>query len=317
MPETDLVDYDASLANLLLRGFGDVDPGVDAADVAARAIAKPRLAWSRVHGLGAAVSAGFVLLAALVASGGAPNGGDTRSPASLPMVTDDARYPMCALPDAPVIAAFPLKAAHDFSEVFPRSGYFPLADTGAPAFVVVFEEGWRELPKLPGLVVSSPATSPAGGLHVVCIVIGGEPYYVTDMDIDGMQLPTSSHDPGTTAMASVSPPPGAGRASWALPSDEEIGPETTSYTALVTERACASGRSSEGRIVGPQIAYTAEAVIVTFQVQGLDGGQDCQSNPSTPVLVTLDEPLGDRLLLDGDSHPPREPPRCEAGGYCE
>lgn len=122
---------------------------------------------------------------------------------------------------------------------------------------------------------------------------------------------------GSTPYASPSPPVDAGRASWALPTDPEIGPSTTQFTALVTERACASGRSAEGRVIGPVIEYTANAVIVTFQVQGLDGAQACPSNPSTPVQVTLDEPLGDRQLLDGDSKPPREPPRCEAGGYCE
>jgi hypothetical protein len=128
---------------------------------------------------------------------------------------------------------------------------------------------------------------------------------------------TPTLSPSPSASPSESDPAGIGRASWALPTDEEIGPDTVQFTALVTERACASGRSSEGRIIGPEITYTDEAVIVTFQVRGLSGGQDCQGNPSTATQVTLEEALGDRRLLDGDSDPPREPPRCEAGGYCD
>jgi hypothetical protein len=145
------------------------------------------------------------------------------------------------------------------------------------------------------------------------------------LDADGVVVSTAvlqegaappTYGGGPEASPSASPPAGVGRASWGLPAEEEIGPTTTGFTALVTERACASGRSAEGRIIGPDITYTAQSAIITFQVLGLDGAQECPSNPATPVQVTLDEPLGDRQLLDGDSSPPHEPPRCTLDSPC-
>lgn len=101
-----------------------------------------------------------------------------------------------------------------------------------------------------------------------------------------------------------------GDAVWTLGDDTVVGPETTSFDALVTEVACASGESSEGRVVGPQITYSDEAVTITFSVRPLGGlAQDCQGNPPTSVTVTLDGPLGDRTLIDGGADPPREVPR--------
>jgi hypothetical protein len=106
-------------------------------------------------------------------------------------------------------------------------------------------------------------------------------------------------------------------ATWGIAPGQEIGPETTSFVALVTERECASGRSSEGRVVGPEIAATADAVVVSFAVRPLGGAQECPGNPATPVEVRLDEPLGERRLLDGHRDPPAEPPVCQGAEFCE
>ena len=114
-------------------------------------------------------------------------------------------------------------------------------------------------------------------------------------------------------------PPGVedGPATWAHDPAAEIGPETVEFTAWVTERACASGRSSEGRIVGPSVTIDDDAVVVTFRVRPLLGGQDCQGNPPTPVTVRLSEPLGERRLIDGGREPPGEPPVCANPESCE
>lgn len=37
------------------------------------------------------------------------------------------------------------------------------------------------------------------------------------------------------------------------------------------------------------------------------GEQHCESNPATPYTVELDEPLGQRRLLDGGVQPPAPP----------
>ncbi len=98
-------------------------------------------------------------------------------------------------------------------------------------------------------------------------------------------------------------PAGIGIATWELAPGEAVGPATTGVDVLVTERDCASAQSSEGRIVGPEVVATAEAVTITFAVWGLPGAQMCPGNPATRVRVTLPEPLGDRRLLDGSTLP--------------
>ena len=105
-------------------------------------------------------------------------------------------------------------------------------------------------------------------------------------------------------------PEGLNEAEWVLADPDAIDPATTTFEALVTERECASGESSEGRIVGPDILAAGEDLLVTFAVRPLEGDAfTCQSNPPTRVTVTLPEPLGDRRLLDGSTLPPREPIR--------
>ncbi len=119
---------------------------------------------------------------------------------------------------------------------------------------------------------------------------------------------------GCGVLEQAAPP---GEATWAFSPDSEITPETTEFVAMVTERACAGGQSSEGRVVGPEITYADDTVTVTFGVRPRGGAQTCPSNPPTAVAVTLSEPLGDRRLLDGGSDPPREPPICADPAFCE
>ena len=117
-------------------------------------------------------------------------------------------------------------------------------------------------------------------------------------------LPTSPLDEGSVA-------------TWALPPGAELGPDTTEFTALVTEGACASGRASAGRVIGPRVEWTDDAVTVTFRVRPLPGAQECPGNPPTPVVVRLDQPLAGRTLLDGGREPPQEPPVCANPQSCE
>lgn len=119
------------------------------------------------------------------------------------------------------------------------------------------------------------------------------------------------------ACEAVAPVRSAGPAHWFLSPDAQIGPETTVFAALVMEVNCASGQSSQDRIVGPEISYAADRVVVTFAVRPLPGdAHDCQGNPATAVTVTLKEPLGDRRLVDGGADPAREPPVCAEPQFC-
>lgn len=109
----------------------------------------------------------------------------------------------------------------------------------------------------------------------------------------------------------------SGPATWAFDPASDIGAETTEFTAWVTERGCASGRSSADRIGGPDIELSDDTVIVTFGVVPLPGAQECQGNPPSAVTVRLPEPLRDRRLLDGGREPPAEPPTCANRDSCE
>lgn len=92
---------------------------------------------------------------------------------------------------------------------------------------------------------------------------------------------------------------------------------TTTFVALVNERGCTGGADPTKRLVGPDVDYRDDAVVVTFFVEplpppepdprGIPTGYGCVGPPPTPVTVTLSVPLGDRELLDGGSYPAKEP----------
>jgi hypothetical protein len=103
---------------------------------------------------------------------------------------------------------------------------------------------------------------------------------------------------------------GAGVGTWQLdPAAPPPGPETEELAVLVTERNCASGQSSAGRIGGPLITERPDAVVLVFAVRPLptDGPVACPGNPAVPTTVELPNPLGDRELLEGAFLPPRPP----------
>lgn len=107
-------------------------------------------------------------------------------------------------------------------------------------------------------------------------------------------------DPMTVAL-----PDGLGEVEIFLDPDIPPDPETDRATVLVREVDCANGREMGEDLLGPQVIETAEAVLIAFAVIPVVGGADCPSNPSTRVTIQLDEPLGDRELLNGLAVPPR------------
>ena len=96
-------------------------------------------------------------------------------------------------------------------------------------------------------------------------------------------------------------------ASWRV--NGTVDPESKRVPLLVQEQECASGRSAEGRIREPDVDYRREAVVVTIRVRDRGGDQSCPGNPDTPFVLRLDEPIGDRALLDGGKRPPVPPAR--------
>jgi hypothetical protein len=93
---------------------------------------------------------------------------------------------------------------------------------------------------------------------------------------------------------------------WVDPAAAAPGPDATTISALIRERACASGRSPEGRIVEPAIFSSEDAFLISVFVRQPAGSQDCPGNPAVPLEIALPEPLGERRLLDGSEVPPRD-----------
>ena len=98
---------------------------------------------------------------------------------------------------------------------------------------------------------------------------------------------------------------------WELDPSRPLEAARSSFTALVSENACTGGADPRPRLEEPQIRSTEDAVIVTMFIRPLGAGPDqvftCIGRPPVPVEVELEEPLGDRLLLDGGLYPPQPP----------
>jgi hypothetical protein len=109
---------------------------------------------------------------------------------------------------------------------------------------------------------------------------------------------------------------GLGIASFRVAPNEGLEPTATEIAVLVTERACNSGEDARGRIVVAAIEEDDQSVTVTLAVRPRGGGQDCPSNPETPFVVELPEPLGNRAMLDGSTIPPRDATTCPDIAMC-
>lgn len=105
-------------------------------------------------------------------------------------------------------------------------------------------------------------------------------------------------------------PPGVGLARFRVAPGVELTRDAIEISVLVTEMACNSGQDARGRIRQPLVLTDAESVTVVMTVRPRGGGQECPSNPETPFLLELPEPLGDRALLDGSEVPPRDATEC-------
>jgi hypothetical protein len=95
-------------------------------------------------------------------------------------------------------------------------------------------------------------------------------------------------------------PDGLGSVEWMLdPAAPAPDATSTDLRVLVSERGCAGGQEMGARLLGPQVVVTDDAVRIAFAAVLQPGAQTCPGNPSTPVTVTLETPLGDREIRDG------------------
>jgi hypothetical protein len=92
--------------------------------------------------------------------------------------------------------------------------------------------------------------------------------------------------------------PRAQVADWVLAPGETLSPDTVEVDVLVTERTCGEGFAT-GRIEEPEIEYAEDAVTVIIRVVPLQesGFAACPQGLATLFTIELDEPLGDRDLV--------------------
>lgn len=102
---------------------------------------------------------------------------------------------------------------------------------------------------------------------------------------DGVDEPVGAN--GSDVLSNVEP------ADWSL--RFEPTPSAMGLHLLIRERACASGRSPEGRI-SVDVDETDERIGLSVGVSRLPGDQECPGNPAFPFVVTLSSPLGARLV---------------------
>ncbi|GAA1724862.1 hypothetical protein [Brachybacterium phenoliresistens] len=88
------------------------------------------------------------------------------------------------------------------------------------------------------------------------------------------------------------------QATWSLAPGQEVTAETTVLKLEATRTSCANGRT--GELLEPVITVSESRVIVRIDAVPLKpGGYDCPGNDRVPVTVRLEEPVGDRELVDG------------------
>jgi hypothetical protein len=131
---------------------------------------------------------------------------------------------------------------------------------------------------------------------------GAEPYFTASFKRqDGDWSPAGWGDCWLQVDA-----PGFGIGQLALDPADEPTAAATSLALLVTERACASGQVPEGREVQPIVTESDETLKIVVLIEAPVGDQSCQGNPSFPLEVDLDQPLGDRTIIDVALSPPTE-----------
>jgi hypothetical protein len=105
-------------------------------------------------------------------------------------------------------------------------------------------------------------------------------------------------------------------ATWRLAPDQRVGADVTKFTVLVTRLGCNGGVT--GEVQPPAVDYQDRRIVLTFVVKpGEPSSATCQGNDQVPYDVSLEEPLGDRQLVDGQclsGGEARDTLDCEAAG---
>jgi hypothetical protein len=85
----------------------------------------------------------------------------------------------------------------------------------------------------------------------------------------------------------------------------EPGSGATQLHLLVKERDCTSGRELTEDNTRAEVEYAEDAIVILMSADPLKkGNYNCIGNVPAPITVELEEPVGDRRLVDAGSYPP-------------
>lgn len=82
------------------------------------------------------------------------------------------------------------------------------------------------------------------------------------------------------------------------PARMPLDPNDSVLHLLVYEPACASGMPADGRVKVTSLQQTDASVELALEIKPQRGTFSCQGNPPTYVDVPLQQPIGDRALID-------------------
>ena len=72
-----------------------------------------------------------------------------------------------------------------------------------------------------------------------------------------------------------------------------------------SELDCTGGTKRKPEEFVPQVAYSEDRIEIAVFVESLDlEAATCPSNPSTKLEIELDEPIGERTIVDASEYPP-------------
>lgn len=93
---------------------------------------------------------------------------------------------------------------------------------------------------------------------------------------------------------------------WALDPDHPAPkPSDREIHALVLEMACSSASDPRERIRVPIVQVTEDSIDLVLAADPLRGAQMCPGNLAVPYTIELEEPIGDRELVDAGLWPPK------------
>jgi hypothetical protein len=87
---------------------------------------------------------------------------------------------------------------------------------------------------------------------------------------------------------------------------EPVNEGTTEVQISVHEVACSSGRKLKEEQIQVDVEYREDSISILTSADPLapQEAYNCIGNPSTSITVRLDEPVGDRKLVDAGAYPP-------------